>query len=57
MVQAGSFMAGLELLRDDVGQIEQTMVDIVFASPATNSAEVLCWGLTITIALLPKQDE
>jgi hypothetical protein len=29
VVQADSFMAGLELLRDDVGQIEQTMVDIV----------------------------
>ena len=29
MVQAGFFMADFELLRDDVDQIEQTMVDIV----------------------------
>jgi hypothetical protein len=29
LVQAGFFMAGFELLRDDVGQIEQTMIDIV----------------------------
>ena len=50
-------MAGLELLRDDVGQIEQTMVDIVLLPPATNSAEVLYCGLTITIAPLPKKDE
>jgi len=29
MVQAGFFMADLELLRDDVDQLEQTMVNIV----------------------------
>jgi hypothetical protein len=39
-------MAGLELLRDDVGQIEQTMVDIVLllqlaASLISNQARVM----------------
>jgi hypothetical protein len=28
MVQAGFFMADFELLRDDVDQLEQTMVDL-----------------------------